>query len=422
MEIDSALSTLALLLSTAAFALAELGAAAIVARIQELARGPLNGTTTDPGSLRLAAGIPAGPTAPLRLVSLMALAAAIVSSAALAMSVGGGGWLAFSAGTVGALAVLKAAAYVARRLGVGHAEAVSGFMARASWMLSFPLRPILLVEATIARRMPAFPTASEPYLEVMLSIAQEQWDEHEVRMIRGVVRLDKTVAREIMAPRVDIVAVESDATLETLVERMDSAGHSRIPVYEGDLDRIIGVAHARDVLPKLAKAGGASQSLAKSVIREPLFIPESKTLEGLLDEFREGRTHLAVVVDEYGGVSGIVTIEDLLEEIVGEIRDEFDAEDPEIEVVSETEFVVDARVAVDDLNEALGVNVVGEGFDTIGGLVFDRLGKVPVSGDTVKHAGLSIEVVSTSGRRPTTLKVTRSRTPAAERERGQTPA
>ena len=207
-----------------------------------------------------------------------------------------------------------------------------------------------------------------------------------------------------MVPRVDIVAVEETASLEELAEEMNVAGHSRIPVYKGDLDHIEGVAHARDVLQQLSNGDDNGQMTAKQVSREPLFIPESKDLEQLLDEFQKLRTHLAVVVDEYGGVSGIVTIEDLLEEIVGEIHDEFDTTDePEIQRIGDFEFLVDARLPIDELNESMNSNVVGEGFDTIGGLLFHQLGKVPVPGDSVQYDGLSIEVVNTVGRRPKTL-------------------
>ena len=208
-----------------------------------------------------------------------------------------------------------------------------------------------------------------------------------------------------MVPRVDIVAVEETVPLEELAEEMNVAGHSRIPVYKGDLDHIEGVAHARDVLQQLSNGDDNGQVTAKQVSREPLFIPESKNLEQLLDEFQNQRTHLAVVVDEYGGVSGIVTIEDLLEEIVGEIHDEFDTDEPEIQRVSEFEFLVDARLPIDELNESMNSNVVGEGFDTLGGLLFHELGKVPVPGDSVQYDGLNIEVVDTVGRRPKTLRI-----------------
>ena len=409
MESDSTFSALALGISVLVFAITELGAASIAGRIQALTSNVLNGQAGQSRPLRLVMDLPAGPTAPLRLLNLIALAAAMVSVTAVIWSGWGVRWDLTSAGAVVMLLVLAAVTYVARSLGVRHADRLCKFMPRVAWLLSFPLRPVLLIEAMIIKSpLTEASPPSDPSLDFTLAVdsTEEMLDEHEVRMIRGVFQLDQTVAREIMVPRVDIVAVDSNDSLESLVDKMNSAGHSRIPIYGGDLDHIVGVAHARDVLQELARTEDASNTAVQQVSRKPLFIPESKTLEGLLEVFREERTHLAIVVDEYGGVSGIVTIEDLLEEIVGEIQDEFDAEEPEIQRTGESEFVLDAGMPIDELNEYLGVNVVGNGFDTIGGFVFDRLGKIPVAGDRVDHAGLSIEVIRTMGRRPTTLRIT----------------
>ena len=228
-------------------------------------------------------------------------------------------------------------------------------------------------------------------------------------MIRAIVALDTTVAREIMVPRVDIEAVESGTPVRELAVQMVAGGHSRIPIYEGDLDHIKGVAHARDILQHLINDDQNGGQSAGNVTRPALFIPESKNLEELLDEFQAVRVHMAVVIDEYGGVSGIVTIEDLLEEIVGEIQDEFDEDEDvtEIKEVGDNQYLVDARISIDQLNEDLDVSVENDGFDTVGGFVFDRLGKIPVVGDTVTYDGMRIEVLSTAGRRLKTLRITR---------------
>ena len=236
----------------------------------------------------------------------------------------------------------------------------------------------------------------------------EPLDEREVRMIRGVVQLDQTTAREIMVPRVDMVAVEKDTNLGQVTEEMLHSGHSRIPVYRDNLDRIEGIVYARDVLRHMVEGDDTSSKLVESVIRPVLFIPESKTLEELLNEFQQRRVHMAIVVDEYGGVSGLVTIEDLLEEIVGEIQDEFDVGEPEFEPVGDREFIIDARLSIDQVNELLSISVEGDGFDTLGGFVYHRLGKIPGPGDTVDYDGLKIEVISTVGRRLKRLRVTKS--------------
>ena len=417
MESDSTLPALALVVSIIAFAVTELGATSIAGRIQAVATSVLNEEAGQSGQFRLLSNLPGGPTAGLRLLNLIALAATMVSMTALVWTYWGVRWDLTSIGGLVVLVALAGATYVARSLGMRYSAQLCTFMPRVAWLLSFPLRPVLLIEELIVRSPSTeVSTPPDPSLDITLTVdpTEEVLDEHEKRMIRGVVQLDKTVAREIMVPRVDIVAVESEGPLDMLVDKMKTAGHSRIPIYEGDLDHIVGVVHARDVLQQLAIGKDSSSTAAHQVSRKPLFIPESKTLEGLLEVFREERTHLAIVVDEYGGVSGIVTIEDLLEEIVGEIQDEFDAEEPDIQRVGEAEFAVDAGMTIDELNDILGVNVVSDGFDTIGGLVFDRLGKVPVAGDKVDHAGLSIEVIGTMGRRPTMLRVTLAQMPDHE--------
>ena len=244
-------------------------------------------------------------------------------------------------------------------------------------------------------------------LPMSLDSDGEPLDEHEVRMIRGVVRLDKTTAREIMVPRVDMVATELGTNIEVIAEEMVSRGHSRIPVYEGSLDQVRGIAYSRDILAYLSNDGLVDIGITTNVIRPALFIPETKNLEELLSEFQRSRVHMAIVVDEYGGVSGLVTIEDLLEEIVGEIHDEFDVEDPEVISLDTGELLMDAGVSIDQLFDLTGVNLESDGYDTVGGFLYERLGKIPKVGDSVVQDSLSIEVMSASGRRLKKLQVTK---------------
>ena len=245
-------------------------------------------------------------------------------------------------------------------------------------------------------------------LPMSLDSDGEPLDEHEVRMIRGVVRLDKTTAREIMVPRVDMVATELGTNIEVIAEEMVGRGHSRIPVYEGSLDQVRGIAYSRDILAYLSNEGLVDIGITTNVIRPALFIPETKNLEELLSEFQRSRVHMAIVVDEYGGVSGLVTIEDLLEEIVGEIHDEFDVEDPEVISLDTGELLMDAGVSIDQLFDLTGVNLEGDGYDTVGGFLYERLGKIPKVGDSVVQDSLSIEVMSASGRRLKKLQVTKN--------------
>ena len=407
MESDSTLPALILAVAVLILAISEAGAAAIAARLQSAAYSLTNGDPEQRGSLDLIAQLPGGPIAPLKLIGMVAFGAALIAMASISISVWEAGLGLLTVGAISTLVGLGVVILLARYYGARYSDPLCRFMPRVAWILSYPLRPALLVHDAVLNGKESEAEAS---LDFALAVDSDTGplDEHELRMIKGVVQLDQTVAREIMVPRVDIAAVEADTTLDALAEAMNSAGHSRVPVYGDDLDHIEGVAHAKDVLRRIASGLDPTVVTAKAVARPPLFVPESKTLEELLGEFQEQRVHLAVVVDEYGGVSGIVTIEDLLEEIVGEIQDEFDAEEPVIRSIGKSEFLVDARLPIDELNESLGINIAADGFDTIGGLVFDQLGKVPIQGDRVHHDGLSIVVVDTVGRRPNMLRVHRT--------------
>ena len=396
MESDSTLSALILGLAALFLAAFEAGAGAVARALRE--------RSAHESAAARVSDLPGGPTASLRCVSAVAGAAALAVASAEAGARWGLRWeLILPVGAL-TLAALAAVSFGARALGARFAAALLPAASRAAWILSFPFRPALLIHARLSAKRDGDAAA-----ELGISPDGEPLDEHEARMIRGVFRLDKTVAREIMTPRVDMAAADADATLGELADAMIAAGHSRVPVFvEGNLDKITGVAHARDLLPILAGGEDADGKTAKDVARKPMFIPEFKTLEDLLREFQDTQIHLAMVVDEYGGVSGIVTIEDLLEEIVGEIRDEFDERETAVRPVGGEEFIVDAGLPLDEFSRAMGVKAVGNGFDTIGGLVFDRLGKIPVAGDKVEYGGLTIEVVSAADRRPTKLRVNRT--------------
>jgi len=245
----------------------------------------------------------------------------------------------------------------------------------------------------------------EASLDVEETIAEESLEIHERQMIRAILHLDQTPVREIMVPRVDVVSVDLSTPLDRAAARILDSGHSRLPVYEENSDNIVGILYSRDLLA--ATTNGAASPVLQDIIRPAFFVPESKRVDEMLTEFKERRIHMAVVVDEYGGVSGIVTVEDLLEEIVGEIEDEFDKDQPNILWSSDSDALIDARMSMDDFNESFQVNVLPDGFDTVGGLLLSRLGKIPVSGDVVTESDLHIRVVSTIGRRVKRVRVTK---------------
>lgn len=226
---------------------------------------------------------------------------------------------------------------------------------------------------------------------------EENPEESEHAMIHRIIEFEDKTAHEIMVPRIDIVAVPAESTLVEVVELVKELGYSRIPVYEGSIDNIVGVLYAKDILAHLQR--GETQTTARELARSAYFVPESKHVDELLHDLRQSRVHIAIVVDEYGGTAGLVTIEDLLEEIVGEIRDEYDQEEERIQVLGEGEAVFDAGVSVDDVNRTVGAELETNGYDTLGGLVYHVLGKMPKAGDTFVVNGLQMTVLSTEGRR-----------------------
>ena len=234
-------------------------------------------------------------------------------------------------------------------------------------------------------------------LEVLLEEGTEEIEEAERAMIRRVVEIGDTPVREAMVPRPDIVAVEVGLSVREAAQVAVDNGYSRVPVFEGSVDNIVGVLYAKDALARLL---AGEESPVRELMRSPLLIPETKLLDDLLAEFRALRVHMAIVLDEYGGTAGIVTIEDVLEEIVGEIEDEYDrfTASP-VYQVSDTEAILDGRADSETLTELFGYRFADADFDTVGGFVFDRLGKIPEAGDEVRVDGLLLTVVRMDGRR-----------------------
>jgi CBS domain containing-hemolysin-like protein len=208
-----------------------------------------------------------------------------------------------------------------------------------------------------------------------------------------------------MVPRIDIVAVADSSTVRDVLDRIVESGHSRIPIYEGTIDNITGVAYAKDLLKFLRD--GTQTAPVKPLAREASYVPETKKVDELLHEMQQRHVHLAVVVDEYGGTAGLITIEDLIEEIVGEIQDEYDVEEAMIEEVSDQEALFDARVSIRDVNDTLDLDIEDEDFDTLGGLLYHELGKVPNVGDEVQVDGAVVTVLTTTGRRVRKVRVTK---------------
>lgn len=230
-----------------------------------------------------------------------------------------------------------------------------------------------------------------------------------VEMIEGVFDLRSTVAREVMTPRPDIVAVPVDVTLDELVEVIRTSGHSRLPVYEGSVDRIVGILLVKDLLRDLMVRADGTFDVRK-VMREPFFVPDSKRVGDLLREFRERKVHQAIVVDEFGGTFGLVTLEDLVEEIVGEIYDEYEVPQPEIRVLPQGEALIEGGAPIDEVNERFDLNLPTEHYDTLAGYILGELGQVPEVGDSVVAEGKVVFTVEeVEDRRVKRVRLTRAR-------------
>ena len=223
-------------------------------------------------------------------------------------------------------------------------------------------------------------------------------------MIEGIFDLKQTVAREIMIPRTHLVSVSKDCTWEELLNTIIESGHSRIPVYSENVDHIVGIVYAKDLLPLWLN--GKDEFSIEEIWREPFFIPETKRINDLLNELRSKKSHLAVIVDEYGGTAGIVTIEDIIEEIIGEIRDEHDVEEELFLPQEDGSVLINARANLDDFEEHFGVTLPREGFDTLGGFIIHLMGKVPRKGEEITYEGLRMRIQGGDQKRITRVLVT----------------
>jgi CBS domain containing-hemolysin-like protein len=248
---------------------------------------------------------------------------------------------------------------------------------------------------------------TEEEIQKLMDAGEEEGliNEEENEMIQSIFALGDTVVREIMVPRTDMAYVNVDATVHEVVSSIIACGHSRIPVFDGTIDNIVGLVYAKDLL----RYWGMDESavLLKNILRPPYFIPETKNLEELLHEFKKQRIHLAVVVDEYGGTSGLVTIEDLLEQIVGDIQDEYDLEEEWLVEDAAGSVVVDARLPIEDLEEHFGIEIAREKFDTVGGLIFHLTGRIPAAGEEVESDTIRLTVLEADPRKISKVRITR---------------
>ncbi|HET7273841.1 MAG TPA: hemolysin family protein [Longimicrobiaceae bacterium] len=326
-------------------------------------------------SLGAVGGLPAQLVEPLRIPAVIV---AVVLACALHVLLGE---------QVPKLVGMQKAEWFLTRIALRPLRVFAVIVLPLTWILAAALRRVAkLFNLPLSGVSPLASTPDE--IRMLVSHGHEHGvvEEDEREMIDGVFQFSDTVAREVMTPRPDMVAVPEDVTLDELIDLVTMEGHSRVPVYEGSIDTIVGILLAKDLLPIL-KSSTAGPFSARAVMREPYFVPDTKPVDDILAEFRQQSVHLAIVLDEFGGTYGLLTMEDLLEEIVGEINDEYDVAEQEFSATPEGDVLIDGGASISEVNERFGLGISESNFDTIGGFVFGALGRVPVPGETVAVPG-----------------------------------
>lgn len=314
----------------------------------------------------------------------------------------------FYATIIMTLAILIFGEIAPKTYATQNSERVSYMCAPYLRFLTTTLSPLIkvLVKIThvIVKILGSDPQKTQPFItedEIIrfVNVGEEEGviEEEEKEMINSIFEFDDTVVREIMQPRIDIIAVDEEDPLPDVVEVIIENGHSRIPVYKETIDNIIGILYAKDLL-KFIKEGFNNITI-HDLLRRAYYVPESKKVNQLLSELRHEKVHMAVVLDEYGGTAGIVTIEDLIEEIIGDIQDEYDFEELDYNFLNDTELIVDAGMPVDEMNDLLDVSLPVDDYDTLGGLTLNILGHVPVVGESFKYENMTFTIKEMSGHR-----------------------
>jgi CBS domain containing-hemolysin-like protein len=281
-----------------------------------------------------------------------------------------------------------------------------GFFIQALTFLFYPfisLSLLLSKDNTLSQEPNIFVTEEE--LKLMVEAGQQEGvlEQEEGQMIFSIFQLGDTLTREIMVPRIEMLALEVNTPLSQAIDTFLDSGYSRVPVYKGRVDNIIGIFYAKDLLKVQREGNGADQSI-RSLLRDPYFVPEAKKADELLAEMQLRRVHMAIVVDEYGGVAGVVTLEDIIEEILGEIQDEYDVEDMPFQLLDDGSYLFRGRIDIDDFNQITDSSLPPEEADTLSGFIYGRLGHVPVAGESVRVGKLVLSVEQVSNRRIRTVR------------------
>jgi CBS domain containing-hemolysin-like protein len=257
---------------------------------------------------------------------------------------------------------------------------------------------------------------TEAEIQEMMQAGEDEGviNQEENAMIRSILALGDTVVREIMLPRTEMACVSIEEEVTMVLQEIIACGHSRLPVYEGTIDNIIGLIYAKDLLKYWGEP--AAEIELRTLLRTPFFVPETKNLEELLHDFKKRRVHIAVVIDEYGGTAGLVTIEDLLEQIVGDIQDEYDLETQKLTEEPDGSIVVDARLPIEELEEHFDIEIERDKFETVGGLIFHLTGTIPSAGEVIETDDLVLTVLEADERRIAKVRIVRREPRSQDRE------
>jgi len=339
-----------------------------------------------------------------------------------------------------ALASIIIGELVPKTLALSFPDRFALVVARPIGWFDRMLRPIVWLVSTISNVLvralggkdrPQAGYLSTEELKMLVETGSEQGgiEEEEKEMIHGVIELAETKVHQVMVPRIGIRAVEADDPIDEVLQMVVRAGHSRVPVYEESLDNIVGILYAKDLLPYLRHDALPSDSIdIRALARPATYVPETKPVDELLHEMRVNKVHIAIVVDEYGGTAGLITMEDVVEEIVGEIQDEYDREESLVEAIEEdgqVAYRVDGRVSMDDLRDLFDLSDTEEEdedeYDTVGGYIVHRVGRIPLPGAVVPFRDVTLRVESAEPRRIAKVVATRLREPAADTDEDPPP-
>ncbi|MCD4813818.1 hemolysin family protein [bacterium] len=299
-------------------------------------------------------------------------------------------------------------------LAIHKSEKIALFIIRPLVLLAkilYPLSRLLLLAAGVFLKPfglkpgSSIPMVTEAEIHALIQMGADEGilEDQEHQMIHGVISLGETQVREVMIPRTEMECIDSDASMDQIINQIVQAGYSRMPVFQENVDNIVGVVYTKDIISVLQNR---ELIVLQDILRQPYFVPETKKVDDLLHEFQRGKLHLAVVVDEYGGTSGLVTLEDLIEEIVGEIRDEYDVEEKNIEKIEENIWLVDAQTDSKEINEGLDIGLPDmKDINTIGGYVVHLLGHLPKKGEQIFHKNIQFTIMAASNTRVEKIQI-----------------